>query len=65
MFKIARENSKKWYALVMLLFNGALRIQDAVGPKFSKLTDPQPNARGFRKVKFFPKKSNAREVFVG
>ena len=65
MLKIAREKSKKWYALVMLLFKGALRIQDAVGPKFSKLTDPQPNARGFRKIKFFPKKTNAREVIVG
>ena len=65
MFTIARENSKKWYALVMLLFKGALRIQDAVGPKFSLVTDPQPNARGFRKVKFIAKKTTAREVLLG
>ena len=48
-----------------LLFNGALRIQDAVGPQFSKLTGPQPNAKGFRMIKFASKKTGAREVLVG
>ena len=48
--------------MVLLLFEGALRIQDIVGPTFSEFTGPKANREGFRLIKFVGKKTTAREI---
>ena len=48
--------------MVLLLSEGALRIQDIVGPTFKEFTSPEANDEGFRLVKFVAKKSTAREI---
>ena len=62
LFKIAEENSPKAYALVQLLYKGALRIQDVIGIPFSKITQAIPDAGGFIEVKFEAKKTTSRVV---
>ena len=62
LFEIARKHSTKAYALIQLLYKGALRIQDVVGISFSKITEAIPDADGFIEVKFEAKKTNSRVV---
>ena len=50
--------------MIQLLFQGALRIQDIVGPTFGDIKRIEANAQGFRKVHFIAKKSNARNVLI-
>ena len=65
LFKIAKTHSLKAYALVQLLYNGALRIQDVVGITFSKITQAIPDEDGFIEVNFKAKKTTSRVVVFG
>ena len=65
LFEIARKHSPKAYALIQLLYKGALRIQDVVGIQFSKITEAIPDADGFIEVKFDAKKTTSRVVVFG
>jgi len=38
LFEIARNGSKEVFALVSLIYTGALRIQDAIGLTFGSIT---------------------------
>ena len=62
LFEIAKENSPRAYALIKLLYKGALRIQDVVGIQFSKITEAIQDADGFIEVEFEAKKTTSRVV---
>ena len=49
-------------ALVRLLYDGALRIQDAVGLKFDDILSLKVNQYGERKLFLIAKKTTARSV---
>ena len=61
----AKKESKTIHALVRLLYNGALRIQDAVGLTFGDITRLKPNKDGFRILKLVAKKSSSRLIPIG
>ena len=65
LFAIAKQHSPKAHALVQLLYEGALRIQDVVGIPFAKITLAVPDADGFIEVEFVAKKSTKRQVLYG
>ena len=48
--------------MIMMLFHGALRIQDIIGPTFKELKDLRPNEHGYRVMHFFAKKTTSRDV---
>ena len=52
------------YALIRLLYDGAMRIQDAVGLKFSDVLSLKPNEHGERKLSLIAKKTTKREVLL-
>ena len=62
LLRIARSNSPKAYALIQLLYEGGLRIQDVVDIPFDQVLKAPVDARGIRKVKFKAKKSGSRLV---
>ena len=48
--------------MIQLLHQGALRLEDIVGPTFADFKRIQPNAEGFRVMHFDAKKTTARQV---
>ena len=52
------------YVLIRLLYDGAMRIQDAVGLKFSDVLSLKPNEHGERKLSLIAKKTTKREVLL-
>ena len=60
--KVAKEHSKRAYAMSQLLYQGALRIQDIVGPKFKDIKRLRSDADGLRIMHFKAKKSSTRDV---
>ena len=48
--------------MIQLLHQGALRLEDIVGPTFADFKRIQPNAEGFRVMYFDAKKTTARQV---
>ena len=64
LYAIAKNNSRKAYALVMLLYDGACRIQDVVGMPYSKITEAIPDEDGAIVVKFEAKKTTSRLVSI-
>ena len=48
--------------MVELLYQGALRIQDIVGPTFKDFKNIMPDSDGFRVMRFIAKKTTARKV---
>ena len=61
-FELARSKSPSIYALISLLYAGALRIQDAVGLTFGSVTQLKADKDGCVKLHITAKKSNARLV---
>ena len=61
--KVAKEHSPRAYAMVQMLFQGALRIEDIVGPKFKDIKRLNPNAEGLRLMHFKAKKSAFRDLY--
>ena len=64
MFHLARENNPQIYALIFMLHDGALRIQDAVGLKFEQITKLKPDNNDFKILSLLAKKTTARKVAV-
>ena len=64
LFKIAERDSKQVHALISLLRTCALRIQDAIGLKFSDILDIEPNQDGFRTITLEAKKTTERTVTI-
>ena len=64
LIKIAERDSKQVHALISLLRTCALRIQDAVGLKFSDILDVEPNEDGFRMITLAAKKTSERTVTI-
>lgn len=60
---VAKQHSPRAYAMSQLLFQGALRIQDIVGPKFKDFIHLKPDDKGLRLKHFQAKKSTARSVY--
>ena len=48
--------------MIQLLHQGALRLEDIVGPTFADFKRIQPNSEGFRVMHFDAKKTTARQV---
>ena len=48
--------------MILLLHQGALRLEDIVGPTFAEFKRIQPNSEGFRVMHFDAKKTTARHV---
>ena len=63
-FKLAREKSPRVYALISLLYAGALRIQDVVGLTFGSVTQLKADEDGCVKLHIRAKKSTARSVML-
>ena len=51
--------------MVMMLYYGALRIQDIIGPTFKQIKELKPNDQGFRTMHFIAKKTSSRNVMFG
>ena len=63
-FEHARKDSPMIYALISLLYTGALRIQDAVGLTFGSVMQLRADQDGYRKLHITAKKSTARTVML-
>ena len=50
------------YALVRLLYDGAMRIQNAIGLTFGDILSLKPNQYGERKLSLPAKKTTGRDV---
>ena len=64
LFALAERDSKQVHALISLLRTCALRIQDAIGLKFSDILDIEPNEDGFRTIILETKKTTERTVTI-
>ena len=53
------------HVLVRLLYDSALRIQDAVGLTFGKILRVQPDEHGDRHFRLDAKKTTSRAISVG
>ena len=62
LLSIARNDGPKLYALVILLWEGALPVQDVCDIPFSNFTKVQKNEKGNYVVHFVAKKSVARTL---
>ena len=47
-----------------MLYYGALRIQDIVGPTFRQIKELDQNEQGFRIMHFLAKKTSSRNVVI-
>ncbi len=63
-FRVAEEHSSQMNALVRLLYDGALRLQDAVGLTFGDITQLQPDVHGERHITLAAKKTTSRRVSI-
>ena len=52
------------YALIHLLYDGALRIQDAVGLTFGDIILVKPDANGHRYIDIISKKTKERTITI-
>ena len=52
------------HALILLLLQGAMRIQDAVGLTFHDITSLKVNNDGRAKLTLRAKKTNARDIYL-
>ena len=64
MFEVARSESPRIYALISLLYTGALRMQDAIGLTFGSITQLEADEDGYFNLYITAKKSTARTVVL-
>ena len=63
-FKVAEDNSPMIHALILLLLQGAMRIQDAVGLSFRDITSLKADKDGRKKLTLRAKKTTARDIYL-
>ena len=62
--KTAEKHSPSVHALILLLLQGAMRLQDAVGLTFRDITSIKKNKNGKMKLTLRAKKSSARDILL-
>jgi integrase len=63
-YRIAENHSAAMLAMVHLLYDGALRIQDAVGLTFGDITKVKLDASGYRHIDIVGKKTYGRRISI-